>query len=416
MKTTKLSNKKATAVFAVVCITITGTFWSASNAFSSDAAPPANLSPALQEVVKLAQAHLGDGVILAYIKNSGASYTLSADDILQLKEQGVSQNVITALLQKGSASAPAAPASTTSAPPSPPSQSEAAAPSATTTVTSTSAPPPLAVPPDVGSSAPTTASVAAPAPEPAVSFDYFQQQLSPYGLWINVPGYGECWQPYGLPYGWRPYYDNGYWVYTDAGLYWQSGYAWGAVPFHYGRWAYVGDYGWIWAPAYEYGPAWVIWRHSGDYAGWAPLPYGAVFVDGGWAWRGHRFAAEYDFGFGESLFIFVGYGHLWKHDYHHYTLRGEGLHHAFRASAINRFHRDDHGRFIHEGLDRGHLEHLTGRPITVTRHEEVRDREREALRVDHERVTHGEPRGEPRREGSTGRDHEHDRDHDRQGP
>jgi hypothetical protein len=411
MNTIKLSNKKATVVFGVVCITITGMFWNATNAFSGDAAPPPNLSPAVQEVVKLAQAHLGDDVILAYIKNSGASYTLSADDIVYLKGQGVSQNVIAVLLQRGSASAPVAPVSTDSAPPPPPSQPEAAAAPAT----STPAPPPSAVPPEAEGSAPTTAPTPEPAPEPVASFDYFQQQLSPYGSWINVPGYGDCWQPYGIPYGWRPYYDNGYWVYTDAGLYWQSSYPWGAIPFHYGRWAYVGGYGWIWAPAYEYGPAWVFWRHTGDDVGWAPLPYGAVFVDGGWGWRGHRYAADYDFGFGASFFIFVGYGHLWEHDYHHYTLRGGELHAAFRVSVINRVQRDDHGRLVHEGLDREHLEHLTGHSVTVVRHEEVRDHEREVLRVDHERVTHGEHRGsEPRREEPTG--HEHDHEHDRQGP
>ncbi|MGD1020119.1 MAG: DUF6600 domain-containing protein [Verrucomicrobiia bacterium] len=412
MNTIKLSHKKATIVFAVACITIAGMLWNASSALSSDAAPPANLSPALQEVVKLAQAHLGDDVILAYIKNSAASYTLSADDIVYLKGQGVSQNVISVLLQKGSAGGPAAPASMESAPPPPP-PPEAPAPSAATPPAPTQAPPPSA-PPDMGSGAPPPAPAPAPAPEPTVNFDYFQQQLSPYGSWINVPGYGQCWQPYGLPYGWRPYYDNGYWVYTDAGLYWQSSYAWGAIPFHYGRWAYVGGYGWIWAPAYEYAPAWVFWRHSGDYVGWAPLPYGAVFVDGGWGWHGHRYAADFDFGFGASFFIFVGGGHLWEHDYHHYTLRGEEFHRVFAASAINRFQRDDHGRFIPEGLDRGHLERMTGHPVVVARHEDVRAREREALRVDHEqRVTHGEPRGgEPRREESSG----HDRDHDRQGP
>ncbi len=411
MRTTRLSNRKVTVVFAVVCITIAGIFWNASNAFGSDAAPPAHLSPALQEVVKLAQAHLGDDVILAYIRNSGASYTLSADDILYLKGQGVSQNVITTLLQKGSAGTPAAPAGMAPVPPPPPSQPEMPAPSAGPAMTPTPAPLSSSEPPEVGSSAPATAPSAAPAPEPAVSFDYFQQQLSPYGSWINVPGYGECWQPYGIPYGWRPYYDNGCWVYTDAGLYWQSSYAWGAIPFHYGRWTYVGGYGWIWAPAYEYGPAWVVWRSTGDCAGWAPLPYGAVFVDGGWAWHGHRYGADFDFGFGASFFIFVGYGHLWDHDYRHYTLRGDELRHAFRASVVDGFHRDAHGRFTYAGLDREHLEHLTGRSVTVARHEEVRDREREALRVDRERVTHGGSRGEPRREEPSGRDHE--RDHDK---
>lgn len=410
MNTSTLSHKKTTVVFAVICITIAGAFWNASNAFSSDAAPPSNLSPAVQEVVKLAQAHLGDDVIVTYIKNSNALYTLSADDIVYLKSQGVSQNVISVMLQRGSGGAPSASASTASAPPPPPpSQPEAPAP--------TVAPSASAEPPDVGSPAPTTAPVSAPTSEPAVNFDYFQQQLSPYGSWINVPGYGECWQPYGIAYGWRPYYDNGYWVYTDAGLYWQSDYAWGAIPFHYGRWAYVGGYGWVWAPAYEYGPAWVFWRHSGDYVGWAPLPYGAVYVDGGWGWHGQRYAADFDFGFGASFFIFVGYGHLWEHDYHHYTLRGDDLHRAFRVSAVSGFH-NDHGRFVFDGLDREHLERLTGRSITVVRHEELRNHEREALRVDHERVTHGESRGEtrgePRREEPSSRDNSHD--HDKQGP
>jgi hypothetical protein len=68
---------------------------------------PANLSPDLQEIVKFAQAKMTDDVILAYIKNSGKSYNLSGDDMIYLSSQGVSQPVISALLQtKGSAPAP----------------------------------------------------------------------------------------------------------------------------------------------------------------------------------------------------------------------------------------------------------------------------------------------------------------------
>jgi hypothetical protein len=37
--------------------------------------PPANLSPALLDVVKLAQAHMPDDIIIAQIKNSGATYS-----------------------------------------------------------------------------------------------------------------------------------------------------------------------------------------------------------------------------------------------------------------------------------------------------------------------------------------------------
>src|SRR5580658_7223207 len=69
---------------------------------------PANFSPDLQEIVKFAQSHMTDDVILSYIKNSGKVYNLSGDDILYLNSQGVSQAVMSALLQsKNNAAAPA---------------------------------------------------------------------------------------------------------------------------------------------------------------------------------------------------------------------------------------------------------------------------------------------------------------------
>jgi hypothetical protein len=71
---------------------------------------PANLSPDLQEIVKFAQAHMTDDVILAYIKNSGKSYYLSGDDMIYLGSQGVSQTVISALLQTKGAAPASAPA------------------------------------------------------------------------------------------------------------------------------------------------------------------------------------------------------------------------------------------------------------------------------------------------------------------
>ena len=61
--------------------------------------PPANMSPDLQEVVKLSQAHMGDDIILSYIKNSGKVYDLSPDDMIYLQSQGISQAVVNGLLQ-----------------------------------------------------------------------------------------------------------------------------------------------------------------------------------------------------------------------------------------------------------------------------------------------------------------------------
>src|SRR5580692_8819199 len=67
-------------------------------------------SPGLDEVVKLSKAQMSDDVILNYVRGSGKAYNLSADDILYLKGQGVSQPVISALLQTKSAGAPPPPA------------------------------------------------------------------------------------------------------------------------------------------------------------------------------------------------------------------------------------------------------------------------------------------------------------------
>lgn len=112
-----------------------------------------------------------------------------------------------------------------------------------------------------------------PAPASPVedlSYQSFYDQLSPYGSWINYPGYGYVWMPNAGP-DFRPYSTNGNWIYTDAGWTWSSNYSWGWAPFHYGRWFYEGGYGWMWMPGNEWAPAWVSWRGSGDYYGWAPM-------------------------------------------------------------------------------------------------------------------------------------------------
>lgn len=105
---------------------------------------------------------------------------------------------------------------------------------------------------------------------PHISFDVFYSSLSPFGQWISYGNYGQVWIP-NVGYGFSPYSTNGHWVYTDYGWTWLSDYSWGWAPFHYGRWLYDDYYGWIWVPGSEWAPAWVAWRNSPDYYGWAPL-------------------------------------------------------------------------------------------------------------------------------------------------
>jgi hypothetical protein len=111
---------------------------------------------------------------------------------------------------------------------------------------------------------------APPPPPPAVSYQSFYDALSPYGQWINNPDYGYVWMPTVAP-DFTPYGSNGHWVYTDEGWTWDSDYPWGWAAFHYGRWFFEDGYGWMWIPGNEWAPAWVSWRRSPDYYGWAPL-------------------------------------------------------------------------------------------------------------------------------------------------
>src|SRR5208282_5383297 len=154
-----------------------------------------------------------------------------------------------------------------------------------------------------------------PPPAPAaqeVNFNYFHDQLAPFGTWVEVGGV-QYWRPDAAVQAnpdWRPYYDMGKWIQTEEnGLFWQSDYQWGDIPFHYGRWVRDPAMGWLWAPDYTWGPAWVFWRHAetDNAVGWAPLPVGAVFVDGVFRFNGVVVAADFDFGLGEGVYTFVDF-------------------------------------------------------------------------------------------------------------
>lgn len=316
---------------------------------------PADMTPDLQEVLTLSRQNMDDSVITNYIASTGRMYHLSANDIIYLKNQGVSQGVISALLLTGTAntamqSAPTAPTPPqTPAPPSVPAPSEMPTPD-----TAIAAP---TAPPSVDGSSVAVADAAPATP----TMDYFQAQLTPYGNWVNVPAYGLCWQP-AVAAGWRPYYDGGHWEYTDAGWYWQSDYPWGDIAFHYGRWTYT-TVGWVWVPGYDYAPSWVVWRHddADGYLGWAPLPPGAVFVNGGWVFRGAPVGMDFNFGLGLSYFTFVGYDHFWEHNYRAFLVPHDRLVFAFGHSAVVGHYGFDHGHVVNFGLAHDHMVTFTHR-------------------------------------------------------
>jgi hypothetical protein len=77
---------------------------------------PVQLSYGVPQVLQLSQAQVGDSTIIAYVQNSGTIYSLNAPEIIYLKQQGISDAVITTMLnqrQRVAQSAVQAPAATT---------------------------------------------------------------------------------------------------------------------------------------------------------------------------------------------------------------------------------------------------------------------------------------------------------------
>jgi hypothetical protein len=225
---------------------------------------------------------------------------------------------------------------------------------------------------------------AAPPPTPPaeVNFDYFHEQLAPYGNWVQVGGYGWCWSPTVALQdpAWRPYADQGQWVYTDTGLFWQSAYPWGDIAFHYGRWTFAAGYGWLWLPDYTWGPAWVCWRHAEaeGFTGWAPLPPGATFVAGVGLMFNGVVAADIDFGMPAEAFVFVGYDHFWEHDYHGYFVPRDRAGYFYGRSYVRNGYRVEGGRFVVDGLGRERLGANSHHDMRVVEARELRGREEAA--------------------------------------
>jgi len=73
------------------------------------------------------------------------------------------------------------------------------------------------------------------------------EDLDSYGNWVNVPEYGNVWQPTVVG-DWAPY-SSGRWVWEDwYGWTWVSYDPWGWAPYHYGRWFHHDRFGWCWYP------------------------------------------------------------------------------------------------------------------------------------------------------------------------
>lgn len=317
---------------------------------------PESLSPALAELARMAQAGVSEEVLLAYVANSTNVFNVGADEIVYLNDLGISNPVITRLIEQDASPGSVARKQARKAVKPLPAELILREPATNLYPAKASPPPPPsnapaaeAEPPAYANPAP--AYVGAPTGEVPTDVSQFQTALSPYGNWVQVPDYGLCWQPTVavVNSSWRPYADNGCWYWTDRGWYWYSYYSWGWAPFHYGRWCRPAGYGWVWTPDTDWGPAWVTWRYTPYYCGWAPLPPRCHYVSGfGLYYNGGSVGLGFGFGFGYDYYSFVHWNSFCdRYPYRYYVPHGHARNIYHESTPMNAYGRGPHP--IHEG-------------------------------------------------------------------
>lgn len=334
------------------------------------------LSPNTTEVVKLARSGVDEAVMLAFVTNSTGTFNLGSDQIVYLNDLGVASEVLTLmiehdrLLREGAGGLPPiAPAAMTAA--TQPVYTDSAA------VATAAAPQPLEQPQTTWAESPPAAAATEAVPEPPanVTYNYFYNSLSPYGTWMDVEGYGYCWQPSAaVSYaGWRPYVHGGRWIYSTYGWYWHSDYSWGWAPFHYGRWFSHPRWGWCWRPDTIWGPSWVSWRYTDGYCGWAPLPPAAMYTTGfGFSYYGSSVGISFGFGLASHSYAFVPWQHFHSRHYHRHHVHSQQARTIYNNSTVvNNIIVGNNNTIINRGIEVDRVSRFTRTEIQPVRVREV---------------------------------------------
>lgn len=268
------------------------------------------LKPELAEVVELFETGAGEEIVRAYVSTSNIPYELTLEEIVYLRDLGIPDGVIAAMMRRGgelrAAAIEASALQTNLA--SAVDQLKNAFETASHAQGNGFHPDAV---PEASMTEPVPAQGAEPPAEAPEPVQQFYSDLAPYGTWYQVPSYGWVWRPSVVVVNanWAPYRHGGRWLWTDQGWYWSSDYSWGWAPFHYGRWYSDVRLGWCWVPGSVWGPSWVTWRYTGGHVGWAPLPPACGWSSGfGLTWYGSRVGVGFGFGLSHSYYTFVPKG------------------------------------------------------------------------------------------------------------
>jgi hypothetical protein len=318
------------------------------------------LSAPARDVIQMSDAGVTPDVLTSYIQNSPSSFNLTTDDIIYLKDIGVSGAIVSSMLAHDKAMRDRVYQQAMPAEGGPP--------------------PPGDMPgqiPGTLPSEPPADDTTPPVPQyqnyqPQAANDFYDS-LSPYGAWGNLPGYGDYWQPYVAgSAGWAPYCNEGRWCHSNFGWFWQSNYPWGWAAFHYGRWWNHPDRGWLWFPGNDWAPSWVNWRSSPEVVGWAPLsPFAdSSFGSGAGAAQGFGFNTSQGFdrfGLHRDNFTFVPRNRFGERNLSRFRLKPAQVRSIFPQTTLvnNTFATGAGNTTVNRGLDFNQLLAASSSPIPL---------------------------------------------------
>lgn len=353
------------------------------------------LRPEVDEVVRLVESGAGEEVTRAYVGASSVAYDLTLDEVIYLRDVGVPDSVIAAMMRRGGElRAQAADTATMQTnlvaavnqlkDALATGTTNGTAPAESADSVSTNGGAAAAAAPS-GSAEPVAVQAPAPPPDAPEEVQQFYGDLSPYGTWYQMPS-GWVWRPSVVvvdPY-WIPYRHGGRWVWSDWGWYWCSDYSWGWAPFHYGRWTTYPGLGWCWVPDRVWGPSWVTWRYHGSYVGWAPLPPGCGWRSGfGLTWHGEGVSIGFGFGLASHCYTFVSRPNFCHRNLHHHAVRDREVTTVYNNSTVvNNVIVGNNNTIVNNGVGYNNIaEHVRGE-VPKVRVEDLPQHSDKPLRAD----------------------------------
>jgi hypothetical protein len=212
------------------------------------------LSAGLPEIVKMHKAGVDASVLLAFVQNSPTAYHPSAKEIIYLRDEGVSSEIISAMLRRGG-------------------ELRDRSAEATREERSRATPPPAAPAAPSTPAGPSPPQAAVPAPEVVYANNPYPGYT--YPTYVSYPAYGYTWPAYYNYSYCRPYYRSSCYPYA------YGGYRSSCYP------SFYAGYRSSWYPSVYAG------YRSGCYSGW-----GVSVGYGGGRYYGHSGGSYYGHGGG----------------------------------------------------------------------------------------------------------------------